>query len=109
MCCYESLRRHLNSQSVQLHKLTLQRPLQVYGASIQFYEAYPQEALSEQQRMRLGLVSVVDRRPITSRSLQVKKSVCVLSRFPFFEAFHKFLNFVYRYSISGPHVLPLER
>ena len=81
----------------------------MYGAAIQFYEAYPREALSERQRVRLGLVSVVDRRPITSRSVQVKKSVCVLSHWPFFTVFQKFLTFVYRYSISGPHVLPLEK
>ncbi|XP_062848457.1 DENN domain-containing protein 4B-like [Trichomycterus rosablanca] len=81
----------------------------VYGAAIQFYEAYPRAALSERQLVRLGLVSVVDRRPITSRTVQVKKSVCVLSHWPFFTVFQKFLTFIYRYSISGPHVLPIEK
>ncbi|XP_068425488.1 DENN domain-containing protein 4B isoform X2 [Clinocottus analis] len=81
----------------------------VYGAAIQFYESFCRELLSERQSVRLGLLSVVDRRPITSRSLQVKKSICVLSHWPFFTVFQKFLTFVYRYSISGPHVLPLEK
>ncbi|KAM6967781.1 LOW QUALITY PROTEIN: DENN domain-containing protein 4B [Aplochiton taeniatus] len=81
----------------------------VYGAAIQFYEAFPREELTERQSVRLGLVSVVDRRPITNRTLQAKKSVCVLSHWPFFTVFQKFLTFVYRYSISGPHVLPLEK
>ncbi|MCI4374566.1 hypothetical protein PGIGA_G00007610 [Pangasianodon gigas] len=81
----------------------------VYGAAIQFYEAYPREALTERQRVRLGLVSVVDHRPITNRTVQVKKSVCVLSHWPFFTVFQKFLTFIYRYSISGPHVLPIEK
>ncbi|KAK2845148.1 hypothetical protein Q5P01_011807 [Channa striata] len=81
----------------------------VYGAAIQFYESFPREQLSERQCVRLGLLSVVDRRPITNRSLQVKKSICVLSHWPFFNVFQKFLTFVYRYSISGPHVLPLEK
>ncbi|XP_053743067.1 DENN domain-containing protein 4B-like isoform X1 [Synchiropus splendidus] len=81
----------------------------VYGAAIQFYESYPREKLLERQSVRLGLLSVVDRRPITNRSLQVKKSICVLSHWPFFNVFQKFLTFVYRYSISGPHVLPLEK
>ncbi|KAM4580561.1 DENN domain-containing protein 4B isoform 1-T5 [Odontesthes bonariensis] len=81
----------------------------VYGAAIQFYEAFSRELLSERQSVRLGLLSVVDRRPITNRSLQVKKSICVLSHWPFFTVFQKFLTFVYRYSISGPHVLPLEK
>ncbi|XP_028280824.1 DENN domain-containing protein 4B isoform X1 [Parambassis ranga] len=81
----------------------------VYGAAIQFYESFSREQLSERQSVRLGLLSVVDRRPITNRSLQVKKSICVLSHWPFFTVFQKFLTFVYRYSISGPHVLPLEK
>ncbi|XP_016354653.1 LOW QUALITY PROTEIN: DENN domain-containing protein 4B-like [Sinocyclocheilus anshuiensis] len=61
------------------------------------------------EAVRLGLLSVVDRRPITNRSVQVKKSICVLSHWPFFSVFQKFLTFIYRYSISGPHVLPLEK
>ncbi|XP_069041553.1 DENN domain-containing protein 4B [Lepisosteus oculatus] len=81
----------------------------VYGAAIQFYEAFPREQLSEKQRARLGLVSVVDRRPITNRAVHVKKSICVLSHWPFFDVFQKFLTFIYRYSISGPHILPLEK
>ncbi|XP_061700675.1 DENN domain-containing protein 4B-like isoform X2 [Syngnathoides biaculeatus] len=81
----------------------------VYGAAIQFYEAFPREALSERQSLRLGLLSVVDRRPIPDRGLQAKKSICVLSHWPFFHVFQKFLTFIYRYSVSGPHVLPLEK
>ncbi|XP_047453888.1 DENN domain-containing protein 4B-like [Mugil cephalus] len=81
----------------------------VYGAAIQFYESFSRELLSERQSVRLGLLSVVDRRPISNRSLQVKKSICVLSHWPFFTVFQKFLTFIYRYSISGPHVLPLEK
>ncbi|KAM6309379.1 LOW QUALITY PROTEIN: DENN domain-containing protein 4B [Podargus strigoides] len=80
----------------------------VYGAAIQFYEAFPRERLSEKQSLRLGLLSVVDRQPVSGRSLQTRKSICVLSHWPFFDVFRKFLMFIYRYSISGPHVLPLE-
>ncbi|KAM8920742.1 DENN domain-containing protein 4B isoform 2-T2 [Pelodytes ibericus] len=81
----------------------------VYGAAIQFYEQYPRECLSEKQSQRLGLLSVVDKRPVTSKSVQTKKSICVLSHWPFFDVFQKFLTFIYRYSISGPHVLPIEK
>ncbi|XP_073493462.1 DENN domain-containing protein 4B [Phyllobates terribilis] len=81
----------------------------VYGAAIQFYEAYPREELTEKQCQRLGLLSVVDKRPVSSKSVQTKKSICVLSRWPIFEVFQKFLTFIYRYSISGPHVLPIEK
>lgn len=83
-------------------------PSQVYGAAIQFHEAFARERLSEKQRLRLGLLSVVDRHPIGGRSVQTRKSICVLSHWPFFDVFRKFLMFIYRYSISGPHVLPLE-
>uniref|UniRef100_UPI00398E5302 C-myc promoter-binding protein-like n=1 Tax=Pristiophorus japonicus TaxID=55135 RepID=UPI00398E5302 len=81
----------------------------VYGAAIQFYESYPRERLTDKQRLSLGLLSVIDRRPILSKSVQAKKSICVLSHWPFFDVFQKFLTFVYRYSISGPHVLPIEK
>ncbi|XP_031465556.1 DENN domain-containing protein 4B [Phasianus colchicus] len=80
----------------------------VYGAAIQFHEPFPAERLSEKQRLRLGLLSVVDRRPVGGRSLHSRKSICVLSHWPFFDVFRKFLMFLYRYSVSGPHVLPLE-
>ncbi|KAK6471464.1 DENN domain-containing protein 4B-like [Huso huso] len=81
----------------------------VYGAALQFHEAYPRERLKDKQCLRLGLVSVIDRRPITNRMVQVKKSICVLSHWPLFDVFQKFLTFIYRYSISGPHVLPIEK
>uniref|UniRef100_A0A8C5QSU3 DENN domain containing 4B n=1 Tax=Leptobrachium leishanense TaxID=445787 RepID=A0A8C5QSU3_9ANUR len=80
-----------------------------YGAAIQFYEPYPRDLLSERQCQRLGLLSVVNKRPVTSKSVQTKRSICVLSCWPFFDVFQKFLTFIYRYSISGPHVLPIER
>uniref|UniRef100_H2ZS96 DENN domain containing 4B n=1 Tax=Latimeria chalumnae TaxID=7897 RepID=H2ZS96_LATCH len=80
----------------------------VYGAAIEFYESYPRERLSDKQCVRLGLVSVVDHRPITNKSTHTKKSICVLSHWPLFDVFQKFLTFIYRYSVSGPHVLPIE-
>ncbi|CAH2327420.1 DENN domain-containing 4B isoform X2 [Pelobates cultripes] len=81
----------------------------VYGAAIQFYEQYSRELLSERQCQRLGLLSAVDKRPFTNKSVQTKRSICVLSHWPFFDVFQKFLTFIYRYSISGPHVLPIEK
>ncbi|XP_064416259.1 DENN domain-containing protein 4B [Latimeria chalumnae] len=81
----------------------------VYGAAIEFYESYPRERLSDKQCVRLGLVSVVDHRPITNKSTHTKKSICVLSHWPLFDVFQKFLTFIYRYSVSGPHVLPIEK
>ncbi|KAK2842323.1 hypothetical protein Q5P01_012523 [Channa striata] len=80
----------------------------VYGAAIQFYEPYSEEKLSERQRSQLGLPSS-DLESDGTRSLYSNKSICLLSHWPFFQSFRNFLTFLYRYSISGPHALPIEK
>ncbi|KAJ8248724.1 hypothetical protein GJAV_G00227060 [Gymnothorax javanicus] len=80
----------------------------VYGAAIQFYEPYPQERLTERQRSQLGLLGG-ERRAGGPRAVHTNKCICLLSHWPFFHAFRKFLTFLYRYSISGPHALPIEK
>ncbi|KAJ8002444.1 hypothetical protein DPEC_G00158980 [Dallia pectoralis] len=80
----------------------------VYGAAIQFYEPYPEDQLTERQRSLLGLLSMCSRGD-RSNSVHVNKSICLLSHWPFFESFRNFLTFLYRYSISGPHALPIEK
>ncbi|KAL7980192.1 hypothetical protein Chor_001460 [Crotalus horridus] len=75
----------------------------VYGAAIQFYETYSEENLTEKQKSQLGFVATP-----SSKTVQTNKCICLLSHWPFFDAFKKFLTFLYRYSISGPHVLPIE-
>uniref|UniRef100_A0A3Q3JCF6 UDENN domain-containing protein n=1 Tax=Monopterus albus TaxID=43700 RepID=A0A3Q3JCF6_MONAL len=80
----------------------------VYGAAIQFYEPYSEENLSERQRSQLGLPSS-DLRSDGTKSLYSNKSICLLSHWPFFQSFRSFLTFLYRYSISGPHALPIEK
>uniref|UniRef100_A0A672H422 DENN domain containing 4A n=1 Tax=Salarias fasciatus TaxID=181472 RepID=A0A672H422_SALFA len=74
----------------------------VYGAAIQFYEPFPLECLTDQQLSQLGLAA-------ETRSVHTNKCICLLSHWPFFDAFRKFLTFLYRYSISGPHALPIEK
>uniref|UniRef100_A0A3Q3LIZ4 DENN/MADD domain containing 4A n=1 Tax=Mastacembelus armatus TaxID=205130 RepID=A0A3Q3LIZ4_9TELE len=80
----------------------------VYGAAIQFYEPYSEESLSERQRSQLGLPSS-ELEPDQTKSLYSNKSICLLSHWPFFQSFRSFLTFLYRYSISGPHALPIEK
>uniref|UniRef100_A0A8C4NQW9 DENN domain containing 4A n=1 Tax=Dicentrarchus labrax TaxID=13489 RepID=A0A8C4NQW9_DICLA len=75
----------------------------VYGAAIQFYETYPPECLTDQQR------SHPTNSTATPRLVYTNKCICLLSHWPFFDAFRKFLTFLYRYSISGPHALPIEK
>uniref|UniRef100_A0A8C9EUR5 DENN domain containing 4A n=1 Tax=Pavo cristatus TaxID=9049 RepID=A0A8C9EUR5_PAVCR len=81
----------------------------VYGAAIQFYEPYPEENLTEKQKSQLGLAAAVEGKSDSCRTVQTNKCICLLSHWPFFDAFKKFLTFLYRYSISGPHVLPIEK
>ncbi|XP_071464506.1 C-myc promoter-binding protein isoform X5 [Marmota flaviventris] len=81
----------------------------VYGAAIQFYEPYSEENLTEKQRLLLGLAPLADGKSDNSKTIHTNKCICLLSHWPFFDAFRKFLTFLYRYSISGPHVLPIEK
>ncbi|KAL1007596.1 hypothetical protein UPYG_G00088880, partial [Umbra pygmaea] len=82
----------------------------VYGAAIQFYEPYPQDSLTDQQRCQLGLLCSKPSTPaLGPRAVHTNKVICLLSHWPFFDAFRKFLTFLYRYSISGPHALPIEK
>ncbi|XP_062998526.1 C-myc promoter-binding protein [Elgaria multicarinata webbii] len=81
----------------------------VYGAAIQFYETYSEENLTEKQKSQLGFVATPDGKFASSKTVQTNKCICLLSHWPFFDAFKKFLTFLYRYSISGPHVLPIEK
>lgn len=80
----------------------------VYGAAIQFYEPYSSELLTEKQLMQLGLLTPVERKRV-SKSINSNKCICLLSHWPFFEAFRKFLMFIYKLSVSGPHPLPIEK
>ncbi|XP_037681846.1 DENN domain-containing protein 4B isoform X4 [Choloepus didactylus] len=81
----------------------------VYGAALQFYEAFPRARLSERQAQALGLLSAVERgRALGGRAVRSRRAIAVLSRWPAFPAFRAFLTFLYRYSVSGPHRLPLE-
>ncbi|XP_061619894.1 DENN domain-containing protein 4C isoform X3 [Phyllopteryx taeniolatus] len=81
----------------------------VYGSAIQFYEPYPVELLSEKQKIHLGLLTTVEKKMIPNRPLNTNKCICLLSRWPFFESFRKFLMFLYKLSVSGPHPLPIEK
>uniref|UniRef100_A0A4W3IKZ3 DENN domain containing 4C n=1 Tax=Callorhinchus milii TaxID=7868 RepID=A0A4W3IKZ3_CALMI len=89
--------------------LTASSAEKVYGAAIQFYESYPMELLTEKQLMQLGLITAVDKKLITSKTVHTNKCICLLSRWPFYEAFRKFLMFLYKLSVSGPHHLPIEK
>ncbi|XP_054608589.1 DENN domain-containing protein 4C isoform X3 [Dunckerocampus dactyliophorus] len=89
--------------------LTISSGEKVYGSAIQFYEPYPVELLSEKQKVHLGLLTTVEKKMIPNRPVNTNKCICLLSRWPFFESFRKFLMFLYKLSVSGPHPLPIEK
>ncbi|CAH1254829.1 DENND4A [Branchiostoma lanceolatum] len=78
----------------------------VYGAAVSFYESYPAEKLTEEQRKRLNYQTELDRQ---TKTIHTNKCISLMSHWPFFDAFRKFLTYLYRLSVSGPHAVPLER
>ncbi|XP_048825979.1 DENN domain-containing protein 4C-like [Brienomyrus brachyistius] len=89
--------------------LTVSSGEKVYGAAVQFYEPYPIELLGDKQKVQLGLLTPIDKQPIPNRTVNTNKCICLLSHWPFFEAFRKFLTFLYKITMSGPHPLPIEK
>ncbi|XP_028284713.1 DENN domain-containing protein 4C isoform X3 [Parambassis ranga] len=89
--------------------LTISSGEKVYGAAIQFYEPYSVDLLSEKQKIQLGLLTTVEKKMIPNRPVNTNKCICLLSQWPFFESFRKFLMFIYKLSVSGPHPLPIEK
>ena len=81
----------------------------MYGSAIQFYEPYSVDLLSEKQKIQLGVLTTVEKKMIPNRPVNTNKCICLLSRWPFFESFRKFLMFLYKLSVSGPHPLPIEK
>ncbi|KAM7377430.1 hypothetical protein PAMA_013964 [Pampus argenteus] len=89
--------------------LTISSGEKVYGSAIQFYEPYSVDLLNEKQKIQLGLLTTVEKKMIPNRPVNTNKCICLLSRWPFFESFRKFLMFLYKLSVSGPHPLPIEK
>lgn len=71
----------------------------VYGSAISFYERYDESHLTEDQKSRLGLTS--DNAP-KFRTYAVK-SICILSRWPFFDCFREFLIFLHKIVFHPPN------
>nr|XP_022330471.1 C-myc promoter-binding protein-like isoform X2 [Crassostrea virginica] len=90
--------------------LTLANNEKVYGAAVTFYEEFEEEKLSDLQMRHLGLKNKHIREQYRIlKTVHSNKSICLLSHWPFFDAFRKFLTYLYRISITGPHPVPIER
>ena len=126
-CWFETLESHLSLQCLlrsraEFHKqvkrfrkkshnsLVDNQLLQVYGAAVTFYEEFPEEKLTDLQMRHLGLKNKHIREQYRiMKTVHYNKSICLLSHWPFFDAFRKLLSYLYRISITGPHTVPLER
>ena len=86
---------------------------QIYGSAVTFYERYPEEKMTKEQRAWLDMDDYVpDGDPSAVEkdyTVNTIKSICILSHWPFFDTFEKFLRFLHRTAHSGPHLVPLER
>ena len=78
----------------------------LYGSALSFYEEYDETLLTEEQKTLLKLDQYKDS---STRRVLTNKCLCLLSKWPFFEAFQKFLFFLYKRLLMGPHDVPLER
>lgn len=61
----------------------------IYGSAITFYEEYPKDQLTKEQKESL------DYEDDSDKILNVNKSICVLSHWPFSDAFMGWLYFLY--------------
>jgi hypothetical protein len=86
--------------------LTLANRNKVYGSAITFYEEYPETEITAEQNESLQLHKY---RSPKDRQIFSNKCICILSRWPFFEAFESFLFFLHKRQLMGPHDVPLER
>eukprot|EP00095_Tigriopus_kingsejongensis_P005877 snap_masked-scaffold38_size502422-processed-gene-3.3 protein:Tk05877 transcript:snap_masked-scaffold38_size502422-processed-gene-3.3-mRNA-1 annotation:"c-myc promoter-binding protein" len=88
--------------------LTLADRSRIYGSAITFYEEYDEKKrpLSDEQKRMLCLDKY---RYESERKIFSNKCVCVLSRWPFFDAFEKYLFFLHKTQLMGPFEVPLER
>ncbi len=89
--------------------LTSDSAEKVYGAAITFYERFLETSLKEEELKHLSYISDEDRE---TKLLHRIKSICILSRWPFFDTFEKFLLFLHKTlvtSLTTPQKIPIER
>ncbi|XP_050536920.1 DENN domain-containing protein Crag isoform X2 [Daktulosphaira vitifoliae] len=79
----------------------------VYGAAITFYEKFSGN-LSNEQKELLGLNEHHNELK-NGIGLHSNKSICVLSHWPFFDTFEKFLMFLLNTSLGDKIHIPVER
>ncbi|XP_014271111.1 DENN domain-containing protein Crag isoform X3 [Halyomorpha halys] len=78
----------------------------LYGSAVTFYERYPAESLTPEQKQALGSSDDSE----DQWTYNINKCICLLSRWPFFDTYEKFLLFLHEISCSNePQPVPIER
>ncbi|XP_039272461.2 C-myc promoter-binding protein-like [Styela clava] len=90
--------------------LTTEKSEKIYGAVVSFYENYPEDKLKEDHKYTLGLLRADGHRSSQEKTIHTIKAICMLSRWPLFDAFRDFLIYLYRLTVSPiAHIVPIER
>ncbi|XP_073979172.1 DENN domain-containing protein Crag isoform X2 [Rhodnius prolixus] len=80
----------------------------LYGSAVTFYEPYSRNKLTEEQKIALGYSENDETKD--DWTFNINKCICLLSRWPFFDTYERFLNFLYEMSTSPiSHPVPIER
>ncbi|MFH4977087.1 hypothetical protein AB6A40_003796 [Gnathostoma spinigerum] len=101
--------------------LTDQDGSKFYGASVTFYEQYEGKLTDEQlEKLDIGAGMCEGSRgavedtsntndPAEKIAFYTNISICIISRYPFFNPFKRFLFHLHRMSVSGSYSVPVER
>lgn len=65
--------------------------------------------MSKEQRAWLDMEDFYDESAPKDYTVNTIKSICILSHWPFFDTFEKFLRFLHKMAHTGPHLVPIER
>ncbi|KAL1505338.1 hypothetical protein ABEB36_004927 [Hypothenemus hampei] len=79
----------------------------VYGSALTFYEKFPVENVTDEQKELLGYDEEKDDDKFV---LHANKSICVLSHWPFYDDFHAWLSYLFQLASCGSATsIPVER
>lgn len=65
--------------------------------------------MTKEQKAWLDMDDVDDGSTEKDYTVNTIKSICILSHYPFFDTFEKFLRYLHKVAHSGPYPVPLER
>jgi hypothetical protein len=92
--------------TVSTFVLTSNTAVKVYGAAVNYYEPLDDEEVDIFNEKELRRLNYLDDSARSKQALRVKKSICILSRWPYITTFQKFLQFLHMTYGTGVNRLP---